>query len=298
VRGVRNSARTVEIMTIAKLLPLAFFVFVGAAFVKAPNLSWSVAPRFSNVLGTAGILIFAFSGIESALTASGEVRAPERTVPRASILALCAVTVLYLVVQWVALGVEGANLARGDVTPLAHAAGVFAGSAGRSLLLAGASVSMLGYLSANLLAVPRALFAFSRDGFLPRALSSVHPRYRTPHVAILTYALLFLVLALSGTFEQMIVYSNLTAFALYILSAVGVWVLRRRDVRTAGKPFLIPGGPVIPFAACVLSLGLMIEIAGIREAVGLALMAAIAVLLYAVRAYRRRPRRTAAFPRE
>jgi len=287
LRGVRNSARTVEVMTIAKLLPLAFFVLVGAAFVRSHNLSWGAAPRLSNVLGTAGILIFAFSGIESALTPSGEVRAPERTVPRASILALCAVTVLYLIVQWVALGVEGPRLAQGGVTPLAHAASVFAGSAGRSLLLAGASISMLGYLTANLLAVPRALFAFARDGFLPRVLSSVHPRYRTPHVAIVTYALLFLVFALSGTFEHLVVYSNLTAFVLYILSAVGVWVLRRRDVRMVGEPFRLPGGPLIPLAACALSAGLMVATAGPREALGLAAMGAIAAVLYVVRAYRR-----------
>ncbi|HUN75203.1 MAG TPA: APC family permease [Steroidobacteraceae bacterium] len=287
VRGVRGSARTVEIMTVAKLVPLAFFVLVGAFFIRPAHLAWHGVPRLSGVLGTAGILIFAFSGIESALTPSGEVQAPERTVPRASILALSAVTVLYLAVQWVALGLEGPSLARGGVTPLAGAASVFAGPAGRSLLLAGASVSMLGYLSGNLLAVPRALFAFARDGFLPGVVCSVHSRYRTPHVAITLYALVILALALSGRFERLIVYSNLSAFVLYILAAAGMWVLRQRDVRTVGKPFLIPGGPVIPLAACVLSAGLMVETADRSEALGLVLMGAIAAVLYGARAYRR-----------
>ncbi|HTW38760.1 MAG TPA: APC family permease [Steroidobacteraceae bacterium] len=288
VRGVRGSARTVEVVTVAKLLPLLFFVLVGAAFVKPAHFAWSAVPHVSRVLGTAGIVIFAFSGIESALTPSGEVRAPARTVPRASFLALLAATGLYLAVQWVALGIRGQALAQSGVTPLADAARAFAGTAGRSLMLAGASVSMLGYLSGNLLAVPRSLFAFARDGFLPRGLSSVHARYRTPHVAIVTYALLILALALSGTFQKLAVFSNLTAFVLYILSAIGVWELRRRDVRTAGEPFLVPGGPVIPIAAVVLTLGLMIETAGTRDIVGLALMALAATALYVVRAYRRR----------
>jgi basic amino acid/polyamine antiporter, APA family len=289
VRGVRGSARTVEIMTVAKLLPLTLFVLVGAAFVKPAHLAWGSAPSLSSVLGTAGIVIFAFSGIESALTPSGEVRAPARTVPRASILALTAATALYLAVQWVALGVKGTALAQSDVTPLAQAAGVFAGAAGRSIMLAAASVSMLGYLSGNLLAVPRSLFAFGRDGFLPRAFSSVHPRYHTPHVAVVIYALVILAMALSGTFQQLAVFANLTAFVLYILCAVGVWVLRRRDVRTAGEPFLLPGGPIIPLAVCVLCAGLLIETAELRQLEGLGLMAAAAVLLYVVRAYRRRP---------
>jgi basic amino acid/polyamine antiporter, APA family len=288
VRGVRGSARTVEVITVAKLLPLLAFVFVGAFFVKPAHFAWGAVPRLSSVLGTAGIVIFAFSGIESALTPSGEVRAPARTVPRASILALAAATVLYLAVQWVALGVRGQALAQSGVTPLAYAARSFAGPAGRSLMLAGASVSMLGYLSGNLLAVPRSLFAFARDGFLPSALATVHARHRTPHVAIITYALVVLALAFSGTFQQLAVFSNLAAFVLYILSAIGVWVLRRRDVRMAGEPFTIPGGPAIPLAAAGLSAGLLLETAGARDIEGLALMAAVAAVLYTVRAYRRR----------
>jgi basic amino acid/polyamine antiporter, APA family len=288
VRGVRGSARSVEIITVAKLLPLLAFVFVGAAFVKPAHFAWSAAPRLTDVLGTAGIVIFAFSGVESALTPSGEVRAPARTVPRASILALLAATALYLAVQWVALGVRGPALARAGLTPLADAASGFAGQAGRSLMLAGASVSMLGYLSGNLLAVPRSLFAFARDGFLPRQLCAVHARYRTPYVAVVLYALVILVLALSGSFQQLAVFSNLTAFVLYILAAIGMWVLRRRDVRTAGTPFVVPGGPIVPIAAAVLSAGLMVETASAPQIAGLALMAVVATALYAVRAYRRR----------
>ncbi len=288
VRGVRGSARTVEIITVAKLLPLVLFVVGGAAFIKRAHFAWNGVPPLSSVLGTAGIVIFAFSGIESALTPSGEVHAPARTVPRASILALAAATLLYLAVQWVALGIKGPALAQSGVTPLADAAGAFAGTAGRAVMLAGASVSMLGYLSGNLLAVPRSLFAFGRDGFLPRAFSSVHARYHTPHVAIVTYALVILVLALSGTFQELAVFANLTAFVLYILCAIGVWVLRRRDVRTAGEPFMMPGGPVIPIAVCVLCVGLLIETAHLREVAGLVGIAAAAVALYALRAYRSR----------
>jgi len=288
LRGVRRSAQAVEVLTVAKLVPLVLFVVAGAAFIHPQNLAWRTTPPLKDVLGTAGIVIFAFSGIESALTPSGEVRAPARTVPRASFLALGAATLLYLAIQWVALGIEGSALGRTGATPLADAAGEFAGHGGRLLMIVGASVSMLGYLSGNMLAVPRSLFAFARDGFLPRVLAAVDPRFHVPHAAVVVYALALACLALSGTFRELAVLSNLAAFVLYALSAIGVWALRRRDVREAGVPFRIPGGPTVPLAACVLSLGLIFATAQRLELIGLGAMAAVAILLYAVRTVRTR----------
>ncbi|HXS27782.1 MAG TPA: amino acid permease [Steroidobacteraceae bacterium] len=287
VRGVRRGARAVEIVTIAKLLPLAAFVAVGAFFVRRANLAWGAPPHLASVLGTAGVVIFAFSGIESALTPSGEVRAPARTVPRASFLALGAATLLYLAIQWVALGVLGGALAGTGATPLAAAAQVFAGEAGRAVLIGGATVSMLGYLSGNMLAVPRSVFALARDGFLPRTLAEVHARFRTPHVAVAIYAALLAALALSGTFEELAVLANLTAFVLYILCAIAVWRLRRLDVRSDGKPFVIPGGPLVPIATCVLNAGLIVETGSVRELIGLGVLCGGAVLLYGMRELRR-----------
>jgi amino acid transporter len=287
VRGVRRGARAVEIVMVAKLLPLVAFVAVGVFFVRPANLAFGALPHLPSVLGTAGIVIFAFSGIESALAPSGEVHAPARTVPRASFLALGAATVLYLAIQWVALGILGGALGKTGATPLAAAAQVFAGAAGRVVLIAGATVSMLGYLSGNMLAVPRSLFALARDGFLPRALAAVHPRFRTPHVAIMLYAVIVVAVALSGTFEELVVLSNIAALVLYILCAIGVWRLRRLGVRSDGEPFVTPGGPLIPIASCVLNAGLIVETASARQLIGLAVLCGAAVLLYGMREFRR-----------
>jgi APA family basic amino acid/polyamine antiporter len=283
VRGVDRSARAIEIVTVAKLVPLIGFVLLGAVFVHPGRLEWDHTPPASAILGAAGVVIFAFSGIESALTPSGEIAAPARTVPRAAFLALGAATLLYLAVQWVALGLLGLKLAANDSTPLADAAAVFAGPLGRTVMIVGASISMLGYLSGNLLAVPRTLFAFARDGFLPRSLSAVHPRYRSPHVAIVLYAVLVGALALSGTFERLAVLSNLAAFVLYILCAIAVWVLRRRDVRTAGEPFRMPWGPLIPIATVLSNLWLIGATAGRTDLIGMAVTFVLAVALYGVR---------------
>jgi amino acid transporter len=243
-------------------------------------------PSVTNLLGTAGVVIFAFTGIESALAPSGEVRAPWRTVPRAAFLALAAATVLYLAIQWVALGIEGSRLGSGTVTPLAQAAGVFAGAPGREVMIVAAAISMLGYLSANILSTPRSIFAFARDGFLPAVLCAVHERYRTPHVAIIIHGCLIGALALTGTYERLAIFSNLNAFVLYMLCAIAVMVLRARDVHSDGAPFRIPGGPLVPVAAVLANAWLMYATAARTDLVGLGIILALALLLYALRRWR------------
>jgi APA family basic amino acid/polyamine antiporter len=118
------------------------------------------------------LAVFAFMGMETALAASGEVAQPERTIPRALALALAAVALLYMAIQIVAQGILGPALAHSEA-PLADAMGQIS-PALRWLMLAGAAVSMLGYLASDLLGSPRILFAFARDGLLPKALGRVH----------------------------------------------------------------------------------------------------------------------------
>ncbi len=196
IRGVSRGARVIEVFTAAKLVPLLFFVVVGAFFISPANLRWDALPAAGQVATTVGTLIFAFTGIETALMPSGEVKDPTRTVPRAAMLALGAATLLYLAVQAVGLGVLGTALGDDKVAPLASATATFAGSTGAALVLAGASVSMFGWLTGSILAGPRALFALARDGFLPHGLAAVHPRFHTPHVAILAYGVLAIAISL------------------------------------------------------------------------------------------------------
>jgi amino acid transporter len=283
IRGVAWGARVVEVFTVAKLAPLLFFVLFGAFFVSPPNLRWEAMPTASQVASTAGTLIFAFSGIETALMPSGEVRDPTRTVPRAAMLALGAATLLYLSVQAVALGVVGPTLASDKVAPLATAAGTFAGKAGSALLLAGASVSMFGWLTGSILAGPRALFALARDGFLPRQLAAVHRRRHTPHLAILAYGALAIAVSLSGTFEQLAVLSNLAALGVYFLGAIAVWRLRLRNVRGDREPFRMPGGPSVPICACIVIAWIVTQTITTREFAALGGVLALSLVMYAVR---------------
>jgi amino acid transporter len=294
VRGLRFGARLVEVSTVAKLVPLLLFVVVGAAFVSPEHLRIERWPAAAEVASTSGVLVFAFLGVESALAPTGEVRNPARTVPLAVMLALLAATVLYLAVQTVALGVLGAELATDTVAPLASAAAVFAGDVGGTVLLAGATISMLGWVTGAVLAAPRTYFALARDGFLPAGLARVHERYHSPHVAIAAYGVVVGLVSLTGTFEQLAVFANLSTLAIFVLGAIALLALRRRDVRTDVPPVRLPGGPLVPLLTCALIGWIAWQTATVREAVAFALVWLVALPLYAWRSRRVRGARQGA----
>jgi len=225
MRGVTVGARLNSIATVAKLLPLLLLAFAGLFFIEPANLQWSTPPA-AEVARTSLLLIFAFAGIEVALVPSGEVRDVERTVPRAIALAMGGITALYILLQVVAQGILGPSLATSTAAPLADAAGASLGAWGKTLLLVGASLSMFGYLGGMTLSMPRMVYAFARDGYLPRALASTGARTQSPSAAIMLQSALALVLAVSGTFERLAILANVSALALYAGCALAAWKLR------------------------------------------------------------------------
>jgi amino acid transporter len=293
-RGVAGVVRFNVVATVAKLLPLLLLVVVGSFAMRAENLQVAAPPTAGAVARASVLLIFAFLGVESALVPSGEVREPARTVPRAVFLAMGAVALLYVVVQVVAQGILGPALA-GDATPLATAAGAAMGPAGRTLILVGSTVSMFGYVSGMTLAVPRMLFAFARDGFLPAPLAAVHPRWRTPHVAIVVQVVIVLALALFGNFERLAVAANVTVLLVYAACCVAAAELRRRDVRAGGIPFRVPAAGVVPWLALAVIAWILWGLK-LEEwiAAGLIVVAAVVVYLVTIPARRTRAAERAA----
>lgn len=282
VRGVSAGISLVQAMTAAKLFPLALLVVAGVFAVSPANLAWPGLPAGGALGETVLLLIFAFVGVEVALGPSGEVRDPARTVPRAVFLALLLTTLLYGALQLVAQGILGGSLAGHPDAPLAAAAGRLFGRAGEALLVIGASVSMFGYLTGSMLGSPRTLFAFGRDGILPAPFARVHPRFRTPWVAILTHAAIVSSLAIAGHFEQLALMSNVAVLTLYFLCAVAAFRLVTADVRREGDPLRLPGDRAIPFLACG-SIAWVLSSATIDE-----VRVTAATLLYLLRAIRGR----------
>jgi amino acid transporter len=279
--GIARGMRLVSMATLLKLVPLVIFVLLGAWAVHARNYLPTAAPG-SGGLGRALILaLFAFTGMEGALCASGEVADPARSIPRALVLALGSVTLLYVGIQVVAQGILGPSLA-GSTVPLADAMARIS-PALRVLMLAGAAVSMLGWLCGDILSTPRMLFAFARDGWLPNLLGRLHGRSNVPHVAIVCYALIAIALALTGTFTELAVLSTLTGAVLYILGCGAAWLLSRRGVADFGAPLNFRWLS----AAVVVGIGSMLALiclASQEEIIGLVGLIVVCVAVYLLQA--------------
>jgi amino acid transporter len=117
-------------------------------------------------------------------------------------------------------------------------------------------------------------------------LSSVHPAFHSPHKAIMIYGVIVASIALSGTYETLTIFANLSALMLYFLCAIAAYVLRKKDIRTDGEPYLTPGGPLVPIAAC-LSLGwLLYETVTMEQFTALLIVLAVVFALYGLRTWR------------
>lgn len=284
-RGVAQGARLINVATILKLVPLLALVIAGAWAIRGANFA---APVKLDVHATGRGLILAFfalTGMEASLCVSGEVRDPSRTIPRALAIAIGSSVVLYSAIQVVAQGVLGASLSR-STAPLVDAMAHISPSL-RALMLAGVAVAMLGWLSSDSLSSPRVLFAFGRDGLLPRALGRVHPRTHAPRTAIVCYATITAAMALLGNFAELAVLATLASAALYIGGCAAAWRLARQGVAEAGAPL---NSRWLPAAAAVgiASMTAMIALASRPEIIGLFSLIAASTAVYVLQARLRR----------
>ncbi len=268
LRGAKLGARFAGLFTLAKLVPLALFIGIGLFAIDPANLTPSTAVD-PGAFGRAMILsLFAFTGIETVLGASGEVARPERTVPRALFLSMSIVLIVYLLIQIVAQGLLGTGLV-GSAEPLADAMRVVRPELVLVIAI-GAAISRGGWLFSDMLGAPRFPFAFARDGFLPTWIGRLNA-FQAPGNAIALHAALATALALAGDFGGLVVLSGLFTVPVYIGACLAAVSLRRSDVRLAGTPIRMPG--LLPAAivgvgsmAALVALAQWIEIAGLAGA--------------------------------
>lgn len=286
--GVKLGARAITLLAGLKLTPLFLLVVAGLFFVDWTQVSFSPGdvPSWA-ALGTGMVLVmFAYSGMETALVPSGEVRDPSRSVPRATLVAILLVVLLYLGLQVVSQGLLGPALADSGV-PLADTAGAL-WSGGRTLLLVTACISMAGFLLGNLLGSSRLLFALGRDGYLPHVFGRVSASHRVPLLALAVHAGLAWLLALGGTFDALALISGGAICLVYALVSLAAWRGQRSNLRERGDaPFVLWGGPLVPLVAVVAMTLIVTTLTG-KEwlAIGVALAALVLVYL-AVRALKR-----------
>lgn len=252
-RGVSAGAHMSNVFAIAKLGPLCVFVLVGLFFLGRGSPIDVSATGTGKWMEAVLLLIFAYGGFEAGLMPMGEAKNPRRDAPFALFTALGTVTVIYTLVHVVVLSVlpDPAGAQR----PLAAAARQFLGPAGAIMITLGALISVYGYLSSQTLIVPRLTFAFAEQHDFPQLFAKVHPRFRTPHVSIVIFAVLVLALAVAGTFRWNVLLSAVARLFTYGFVCAALIVLRKK--RPEAPAFRLPAGPALSVLGILFSLVLV-----------------------------------------
>ncbi len=287
--GVKLGARAIVALATLKLTPLFLLAAIGIWFVDWSQVSFSVGavPSWTALGASMALVMFAYSGMETALVPSGELRDPSRNVPRATVAAILLVVLLYLGLQIVGQGVLGTTALGASKVPVADTAGALWGPA-RIALLITACISMTGFMMGNLLGTSRLVYALGRDGYLPRTFGRVTATHRVPMNALIAHATPAWILAIAGSFDTLALISGGAICLVYGLVSVAAWWAQRKDLRERGDtPFVLPGGPVIPLVA-IASMVLVVFTLTSKELTAIGVALAVLVAIYAGLHFNRR----------
>lgn len=260
VRGLRLGQTLQNALTALKILALLMLCTLGFVTGKASTSSFGAplgrVEPMSWLLAMVAIM-FSYSGWNAATYVAEEVREPARNVTRGLMLGTGSVIVLYLLVNSVYLSAIPPQKMAGSINTADVVAETLAGPVGSRLITPVVLVILAGGISAMVIAGARVYFAMGRDGVFPAWLANVHQRYRTPAVAILAQAAWSMILVLSGTFEQILLF---TGFAVVLFSALAVMALffLRHEDRTE-RPIRAYGYPWAPALFAVLSLAIVVN---------------------------------------
>jgi APA family basic amino acid/polyamine antiporter len=263
--GVRPGAVVINVITFGKVLVLA--ALIVSVFVAAPHASGltfkALAPP-----GVHGLLLLSafFAGLVPAMFSYGgwqnvnfvaeEVREPQRNLPRAILLGVVCVIVLYVGANLAYLHVLTAPTLAASRTPAADAATRVFGSLGGRLIGALVVVSTFGFLNLALLTAPRVYYAMAADGLFFRQLARLSPRFRVPTAAILLQGGLAAAFALSRTYERLLAYAVFADWIFFALAGAALLVFRRK-LPAAPRPFPTPGYPWVPIVFTLAGAGIV-----------------------------------------
>jgi basic amino acid/polyamine antiporter, APA family len=275
ILGIRQAAIVSNLFTVGKLIPMIIFVAAGLFFLNPHAFALGAAPATGAFSQSVLLLIYAFTGFEMAVIPAGEIRNPQKDLPHALLVAIGIVAVLYLFIQIVCVGTLP-ELAQSQ-KPLADAGTRFLGIAGGSIISAGAIISITGNLNILVLSGSRIPFAMADQRQLPSFVGKIHPRFFTPHVAIICTAVIMLVFTLKQSFVQALTISAIARLLTYAATCVALPVLRRTNAPPA--LFHLRGGTLISIMALLLA-GWLLANSTLHEAITAALAGVVGLVIY------------------
>ncbi|MEP7148603.1 MAG: APC family permease [Acidobacteriota bacterium] len=278
VIGVRESAILTNVFTVGKIVPLLVFVGVGLFFLQPANFHLDQIPETGRFSEAVLLLIYAYVGFEAAVIPAGEARDPRKNLPFALLTALAFCTVLFILVQVVAMGTLD-NLAASE-RPLADAATKFMGGFGGVFIAVGALISILGNLNGGFLASSRLPFAIAERGELPRILGRVHKRFNTPYVAIIATAVVVLIVTIQSSFFTAVTIATVTRLLVYATTCLALPVFRYKKESVPPARFMAPMGILASILSILLIGWLLTDKKVLNEGLPILIAAAIGLVVY------------------
>ncbi len=256
IAGVKISKILNNIMTISKLVPLCVFIAVGLFFVNGSNFTPFVPTHMADgAFANAAItMFFAYTGFEAIAVAAEDFKDPKKDLPRGIILTMIIVTIIYMLVVGISIGILGPDLAV-DKAPIQTAFGRAVGPVGAYFILLGTLFSMGGINLAESFIAPRACTSLAEDGMLPAFLNR-RTSWGTPWASSVVVAILSILLAWSGSFTTLAAISAVSRFTQYLPTVLSVIVFRRKW-KDRERTYKIPGGIFVPVVAFLTSLWML-----------------------------------------
>jgi APA family basic amino acid/polyamine antiporter len=252
--GVRSGTNTQTLLMLLKLAAIAMLIVAGSMFGHAaPAATAEVAPApLMTILAAMTPVMFAYGGWQTASFMSGELKEPRRDLAVGMLSGVIGVIAVYLAVNYVCLRVLGTEGLANTPTPASTLMFAILGQRGAMLIGTGIAISTLGFLSQGMLTAPRVYYAMAEDGVFFKAVGKVHPTTRVPIVAIVLQGVVAIVIALSGTYEQILNYVVSVDFIFFGLTGLSLFVFRRRLPSAGFRTPLHPFSTAIFVIACWL----------------------------------------------
>ncbi|QGZ37969.1 APA family basic amino acid/polyamine antiporter [Pseudoduganella flava] len=260
--GIRESARMNNVMVAIKVGVVLLFIVVGARHVQPANWQPFMPFGMTGTLSAAAIVFFAFIGFDAVTSAAEEVKRPERDLPIGIIGSLAGCTVLYVVVSAIMTGIVPFQNFKGVDHPVSLALKYAGENWVAGFVDLGAILGMTTVILVMSYGQTRIIFAMSRDGLLPKRLSSIHPKHGTPYFATWMVGIIFGLLAALIPLNVLTELINIGTLAAFSLVSIAIIILRKQrpDLHRA---FRCPGVPVVPLLAVAFCLTLMAYLSAI-----------------------------------
>jgi basic amino acid/polyamine antiporter, APA family len=289
VLGVRSGSNTQSVLMILKLVAISMLVVVGLT-TKGAAGGDTGAPLKDDVWAFAAAMtpvMFAYGGWQTASFMSAELKRPRRDLAIGLLTGVVGVITVYILVNVAMLHVLGAQGLAATTTPASAVMRAAIGERGAKLIAVGIAISTLGFLSQGMLTAPRVYFAMAEDRVFFRAVARVHPVTRVPYIAIALQGIVAIIIAVTGTYGQILSYVVATDFIFFGLTGLALFVFRRRGETTAD--FRTPGHPIttaVFTTACWVVVIATVVRSPVQSAIGFAILAAGGVAYWIWRIFR------------